>query len=337
MLQLPRAIEDAILPLRGRTLGILGYGNQGRAQAWNLRDLGFDVRVGARAEGMAWGAAVEDGFPCETPELLGSTCDVVCLLTPDPTHKEILATLVPAPRVRTIVVAHGFSLRFDSPPLAESWDVLLVAPSGPGTALRRNDRRGDIPAIIAVHQDRSGRAWEFLRAYAVACGCSPTALLRSSIAEEAEVDLFGEQAVLCGGLAALVIAAWETLVARGYDPSIAYMECVHQIGLTSDMITRFGVAGMREKISSLALYGDLTRGPRLIDAGVRERMGQILDEIRSGRFAAEFGRDVAAGSPVSRSLLEESRRHPVEEAGVRVRALGQPSAQSDSIDPPPSD
>jgi ketol-acid reductoisomerase len=325
----PSDMEDAILPLRGRTLGILGYGNQGRAQARNLRDSGFDVRIGARAGGAAWTAAIEDAFPCDVPDLLGSTCDLICLLTPDPTHREMLAALVPGPRVRTVVVAHGFSLRFDAPPLSESWDVLLVAPSGPGTALRKDDRRGDIPAIIAVHQDSSGQAWELARAYAVACGCSPCALLRSSVAEEAEVDLFGEQAVLCGGLAALVVAAWETLVSRGYDPAIAYMECVHQVGLTSEMITRFGVAGMREKISSVALFGDLTRGPRLIDDGVRQRMAEILDEIRTGRFAEEYRRDVVAGDPVSRDRLEESRRHPVEEAGARVRKLGQQSRETD--------
>jgi ketol-acid reductoisomerase len=321
---------DAISPLTGLTIGILGYGNQGRAQAQNLRDAGFTVRVGARPAGAAEEEAIRDGFPCGTPDSLGSTCDLISLLTPDPTHGPLLEGLLPGPRVRTIVVAHGYSLRFDFPPLSEIWDVILVAPSGPGTALRRDGRRGDIPAIIAVHQERSGRAWDRARAYAVACGCSPRALLTSTIDEEAEVDLFGEQAVLCGGLAALVVAAWETLVARGYDPAIAYMECVHQIGLTSDMITRFGVTGMREKISSVALFGDLTRGPRLIGPQVREALADILDEIRSGSFAEEFHSEVEAGYPRSSELLDESRRHPVEEAGAHVRGL---SSRSPGADP----
>jgi ketol-acid reductoisomerase len=312
---------DAIAPLRDSVIGILGYGNQGRAQAQNLRDAGFDVRVGARPMGASERNAIRDGFVCDAPPDLGSSCDLVCLLTPDPTHGEILASLLAGTRVRTIVVAHGYSLRFDAPPLSEVWDVLLVAPSGPGTALRKDGRPGDIPAIIAVHQERSGQAWDRARAYAVACGCSPRALLRSTVAEEAEVDLFGEQAVLCGGLAALVVAAWETLVARGYDPAIAYMECVHQVGLTSEMITRFGVAGMREKISSVALFGDLTRGSRLIDAHVRMTLADILDEIRSGRFADEFSREVAEGYPRSKERLDASRRHPVEEAGALVRGL----------------
>jgi ketol-acid reductoisomerase len=332
MRQEANARAGAIAPLRGMTIGILGYGNQGRAQAHNLRDAGFDVRIGARPTGASVAEARRDGFPCDAPPLLGSSCDLVCLLTPDPTHGELLATLLPGPRVRTVVVAHGYSLRFGAPPLAESWDVLLVAPSGPGTALRLDGRRGEIPAIIAVHQERSGEAWERARAYAVACGCSPRALLRSTIAEEAEVDLFGEQAVLCGGLAALVVAAWETLVARGYDPAIAYMECVHQVGLTSNMITRFGVAGMRERISSVALFGDMTRGPRLIDAHVRGTLADILDEIHSGRFAHEFTREVATGYSRSREMQDAAARHPVEEAGAHVRGLGAKPPGEDSTE-----
>jgi ketol-acid reductoisomerase len=308
--------------MRDWTIGILGFGNQGRAQALNLREAGYRVRVGARAGGRSEAEAQEAGFPVDQPAALPNSCRLVALLTPDHTHPELLGLLAGREGLQAIVMAHGFALRFLNPTLRAEWDVLLVAPSGPGTALRCGSAPGRIPALIAVHQDASGLAWERTRAYAVAAGCSGEALLATTVAEEAEVDLFGEQAVLCGGLAALVRAAWETLVAKGYDPRVAYMECIHQIGLTSSMITRFGIAGMRKRISPLALFGDVTRGPRLIDAKVREQMAEILDEVRDGRFAADFSREMESGFPISRRELEASGRHPLEEAGEEVRRLG---------------
>lgn len=322
----------------GQVVGVLGYGNQGRAQALNLRDAGFDVRVGARPGGRSEAAAGEDGFVVGSPESLGHACDLAAVLTPDETHGTVLASLSGGKRLNSIVVAHGYAIRFTRPALRKDWDVLLVAPSGPGTALRRAGRPGRIPALIAVQQDSSGRGWEKARAYAVAVGCSEHALLKTTVAEEAEVDLFGEQAVLCGGVAALVTAAWETLVARGYDPAIAYLECVHQIGLTSEMITRHGVAGMRERISRTALFGDLTRGPRLIEPKVREKMAEILDEIRSGRFAEEWQEEVAAGHPLCRDGLERTRNHPLEKAGTVVRGLsGGATQESEEGNPVDSD
>jgi len=312
---------DLISEICGLTIGVIGYGNQGRAQALNLRDAGCDVLVGARADRASAGEAALAGFRVMEPRALADACDLIALLTPDQTHGEVLATLQSGRRLRTLVLAHGYTLRFTQPPIPADWDVLLVAPSGPGTSLRRDGLRGNIPALIGVYRDRSGAAWARVRAYAVAAGCSGDALLRTTVEEEAEVDLFGEQAVLCGGLTALVTAAWETLVARGYDPAVAYLECVHQVGLTSDMITRYGVAGMRSRISPIALYGDLTRGPRLIDANVRARMAEILEEIRTGRFAREWASEVAAEFPKSRAGLTETSLHPMEKAGMGFRKL----------------
>jgi ketol-acid reductoisomerase len=305
-------------------IGVLGYGNQGRAQALNLRDAGCTVTVGARPAGPSAARAQEDRFPVVGPETLGETCDLLALLTPDETHGTILAQLVSASRVKTIVLAHGYSLHFEKPSLREDWDVLLVAPSGPGTSLRREGSAGRIPALVAVHQDRSGHALSRARAYAVAAGCSEKALIETTVREEVELDLFGEQTVLCGGLAALVTSAWEVLVADGFDPKTAYLECVQQISLTAEMISRYGVTGMRERISRLALFGDFTRGSRVIGPKVKEAMAEILDEIRTGRFAKEWADEVRSDCPRIREGLQESRHHPLEEAGrfVRDRARG---------------
>ncbi|MFB3910178.1 MAG: ketol-acid reductoisomerase [Candidatus Eisenbacteria bacterium] len=325
---------DLLAPLRGRKIGVIGYGNQGRAQAGNLRDAGFDVWVGCRAGGGSAALAAADRFRVVDPAEIGRHCSVAVLLTPDGTHGPILASLIDGPALAAVVFAHGFSLRFGGVPLSSRWDVLLVAPYGPGTSLRRDGKPGSIPGLIAVHQDASGDGWNLAKAYAVAAGCSATALVRSTVAHETEIDLFGEQAVLCGGIAALVTAAWETLVAAGYDPLLAYMECVQQVGLTSDMITRFGVAGMREKISPLALFGDLTRGPRVIDSATRERLAAILDDIRSGRFAEEWGREQQSGFPVSRAGLLASRQHPMEAIGREARGWGREPDRSSGEDDP---
>jgi ketol-acid reductoisomerase len=334
----PHTPGDRNRSILGRVVGILGYGNQGRAQALNLRDAGVDVRVGARPGGRSEAAAGEDGFAVSSPGSLGDSCDLAAILTPDETHGTVLASLIGGKRVKSVVVAHGYAIRFAGPVFRDDWDVLLVAPSGPGTALRRAGRPGRIPALIAVHQDSSGHGWQKAREYAVASGCSEGTLLETTVAEEAEVDLFGEQAVLCGGVAALVTAAWETLVDQGYDPAIAYLECVHQIGLTSEMITRHGVAGMRERISRTALFGDLTRGPRLIGPKVRARMAESLNEIRSGRFAKEWSEEVAAGLPLCRDGLERTRNHPLEEAGTAVRDLsGRATPEPEASGPVDSD
>jgi len=307
--------------LQDWTIGVLGYGNQGRAQALNLRDAGYQVYVGARPSGPSAERARKDGMSVVDPADLGASCDLVALLTPDETHESLLGMLSGGSRVKAIVLAHGFVLRFQDPPLRDEWDVLLVAPSGPGTALRREGRPGRIPALIAVHRDWSGKAWERARAYAGAAGCSESALLETTVAHEAEVDLFGEQVVLCGGLSALVRAAWEVLVEHGYSPELAYLECVHQVGLTSDLLTRYGIAGMRERISSVALYGDLTRGPRLITAKTRATMAEILGEIRDGRFRLEWEREARAGFPRNRAGVDESRQSAIERAGERIRRM----------------
>ncbi len=307
--------------LRAWTLGVIGYGNQGRAQALNLRDSGIRTIVGARPGGPSAQAASREGFEVLAPADAAERCELIALLVPDSAIGQLLASLPLDAKIRTVVLAHGFALRFGQRELPGDWDIVLVAPSGPGTALRFGDAAGRIPAFLAVHRDNSGEAWARARAYAIAAGCSPHGFIRTTVEEETEVDLFGEQAVLCGGLAALVTAAWETLVQRGYDPRVAYMECVHQVSLTAEMITRFGVAGMRERISGLALFGDLTRGPNLIGGDVKARMAEMLEEIRSGRFAEEWEREVRDGFLLSRRRLQESREHAMEGVGREVRGL----------------
>lgn len=313
----PRSVDPT---LWSQPVGVLGYGNQGRAQALNLRDAGLSVVVGTRRGGSSAARAREDGFEVVESLILGTRCAVVAVLTPDSVHAASFTDLRTGPAVSVVVVAHGYGLRFGHLSLRPDWDVLLVAPSGPGTALRRQEGPGRIPAFVAVHQDASGRAKERARTYAAAAGCSPEALIETTVAAEAEIDLFGEQAVLCGGLAALVTAAWEALVAHGYDPEAAYLECVQQVGLTAEMITRFGVAGMRQRVSEIALYGDLTRGPRVIGPQVRAALDAILHEIRNGRFASEWAEQAGAGAPRNRCGLASSLGHPMEKAGSRLRA-----------------
>jgi ketol-acid reductoisomerase len=279
--------------IRGWSLAVLGYGNQGRAQALNLRDSGHAVLVSGRPQGAGMQAASAEGFAAVLPAHLPRQADLVAVLTPDETHRVQVNALSSAARgggrVKMLVFAHGFSLRFDPPELDPSWDVAVVAPAGPGVQLRSRYQGGSgIPALVAVHQDASGQARERTLAYAAAIGCARSGCLLTTMAEEAEVDLFGEQSVLCGGMNALCRAAFDVLVEAGYPEEMAYLECVQQLRLTAELVERYGVEGMRRRISPTALFGDLSRGERLIDADVRNRMSEILREVRDGTFAREW-------------------------------------------------
>jgi ketol-acid reductoisomerase len=325
MLPVLREDECPPDPLRGWVLAILGYGNQGRAQALNLRDSGHAVVVGAIPGRSSADLASADGFGVLAPENLPARVDLVAVLTPDETHRAVVSDLASGSRgggrIKALVFAHGFALRFDPPALDPSWDVAVVAPAGPGVQLRSRFLEGSgIPALLAVHRDASGSAAERARAYAGSLGCARAGVLVTSVADETEVDLFGEQAVLCGGMNALCRAAFETLTAAGYSAEMAYLECVHQLRLTAELVEKFGVEGMRRRISRTALYGDLTRGPRLIDPGIQARMAEILKEIRSGDFARDWLR--RAGDPTWPDAdVAGARLDSMEQAGEVIRGL----------------
>jgi len=314
--------DGSAAALEGRTVGIIGYGNQGHAHALNLRDSGVRVLVGADIDRQSATRAQAAGF---TVQPIGPTCaesDVVALLLPDELQGEVYARAI-APHLRpgaALLVAHAFSVRFGSVTPPSDVDVLLVAPIGPGTELRARYVAGDgIAAYVAVDHDASGRAWETCLGYAAAIGCLRAGAFQTTLAAEAEVDLFGEQAVLCGGLSALVTSAYDTLVAAGYDSSMAYLECVHQVALLAQLVRDHGVDGMRERISHTALYGDLTRGPRVVGEASRAAMRTVLDEIQSGVFAREWM------APEARARLDalraEASRHPLHAEGARLRAF----------------
>jgi ketol-acid reductoisomerase len=306
--------------LAGLRIAILGYGNQGAAHAALLRAAGFEPVIGARAAGSAAARAAAAGFAVRELNEALAGADLAVLLLPD----EVLPALWPelAPSLRAgqrIVFAHGFNLLYGGATFPPDCDVVLVSPTAPGRVMAQARERDErIPGYLAVHQDASSAAWDVAAAYAEALHLGP--LLRTTVREETEVDLFGEQVVLCGGLNALVVAAWETLVARGYTPEVAYLECVHQLRYLGELLHDRGPAGFRDAISGTARYGDLTRGPRVIGAPARTAMEGILDEIRDGRFAREWRGEIASGGVRLEALVAAVRQHPIE--ATRKRAIG---------------
>lgn len=304
------------------TVVVLGYGNQGEAQARNLRDAGERVRVAARPGGGAETRARAHGFEVAAPLAALAGADTLAMLLPDEAVPEVWPGLAAAATdLRAVVFAHGFNLLYGALAFAPATSVVLVSPTGPGRVLRELYERGEgLPAYLAVHQPGAQDGWEIATHYATALGCARATLLRTSVREETEVDLFGEQSVLCGGMNALVSAAYGTLVEAGYTPEVAYLECVHQLKYLADLLHARGVAGLRRGISGTALYGDLTRGPRVVNESSRAAMRTMLAEIRSGEFAREWLAEVAAGKPVLNRLLAAGDTDPIE-AG-RSRALG---------------
>jgi ketol-acid reductoisomerase len=288
----------------------------------NLRDSGAVVIVGARPGGAAAGRAADHGFDVRTPVEAARAARIAAMLVPDEAVPEIWNDVTEALAPGgALVFAHGFSLLYGGLGMREERDVVLVSPTGPGPAFRRAFEEGrTLPAYIAVHHEATGSARATAIAYARAVGCGP--LVDTTVREETEIDLFGEQTVLCGGLNALVAAAFETLTERGYTPEVAYLECVHQLKYLADLLHDRGVAGFRRAISGTALYGDVTRGPRVIGAASRAAMAEILDEIRSGAFAREWLEESAAGRPRLGPELEAAAERPMEAA--RRRALGLP-------------
>jgi ketol-acid reductoisomerase len=309
--------------LRGRRIAVIGFGSQGHAHALNLADSGLDVVVGLRPGSPRRALAERAGLAVASPAEAARDAAVVALLAPDPDHGAVFAAglrdaLGPG---RTLVLAHGFSLRYGALVPPPGTDVVLVAPKSPGHRLREVFQAGGgVPALVAVAQDGSGRALDDALAYARGLGCTRAGVLLTSVAEETETDLFGEQAVLCGGVTALVTAGFETLVEEGYQPEVAYFECLHELKLIVDLMYHGGLAAMRHSVSDTAEFGDCVAGPRLVDAGVRARMRDLLAEIRDGRFAAAWRAECEAGQPVLRRERARLAAHPLEEVGRRLRA-----------------
>ena len=311
-------------PLAGKKIAVIGYGSQGRAQAANLRDSGCPVVVGLRSPSVSASAAREDGFEVTGIAEAVRDGDVIALLVPDEVQARVYGDHVAGALRpgRTLLFAHGFSVHFGQLPLPGGVDVVMVSPKGPGYQLRTEFREGrGLVTLVAVHQDASGHALQTALGYGAAIGGGRAAMIETTFREECETDLFGEQAVICGGLSHLVQAGFETLVEAGYPPELAYFECLHEVKYVADLMHRRGIAGMREVISNTARYGDLTRGPRVVGPEVRREMRKVLQEIRSGQFAAEWVAESRTGGAVVDTLASREAIHPIEAVGARLRAL----------------
>ncbi|MCS7172589.1 MAG: ketol-acid reductoisomerase [Armatimonadetes bacterium] len=310
--------------IRAQRVAILGYGSQGHAHAQNLRDQGVDVVVGVRPGGSSWRAAQADGFPVMTVAEATQRADILAVLIPDMAQAAVYrAEIEPYLRPgQALVFAHGFTVHYGQITPPRTVDVFLVAPKAPGHRMREVFREGGgVPGLLAVHQDATGHAKERALAYAWGIGCLRAGVLETTFREETETDLFGEQAVLCGGVSALVLAGFETLVEAGYQPEVAYFECLHELKLIVDLMYEGGLRWMRHSVSDTAEYGDYTRGPRIIDGHVRQRMREILREIQSGEFAREWIREAESGFPGFYGLRREAANHPIEEVGQRLRGM----------------
>ncbi|MDH3520842.1 MAG: ketol-acid reductoisomerase [Myxococcales bacterium] len=310
--------------LQGKTVAVLGYGSQGHAHAQNLKHSGVEVVVGLRKDSPSWAKAEAAGLRALTPAEATREADVIMMTLPDESMGDIYREQV-APHLQPgnyLAVAHGFNIHFGVIKPPESVNVFMVAPKGPGHTVRANYEQGrGVPALVAIHQDPTGDTREIALAYAAGLGAGRAAILETTFREETETDLFGEQTVLCGGLTALMTAGYETLVEAGYAPEMAYFETIHEVKLIVDLIYEGGVANMRYSVSNTAEYGDLTRGPRVIDADTRARMREILEEIQTGRFAKEFILENRSGGVQFDALRKRGERHPMEEVGARLRKL----------------
>jgi ketol-acid reductoisomerase len=316
--------NDADLSLlEGKTVAILGYGSQGHAHARNLHESGVTVVVGLRPNSSSVDQAKADGLEVDSIANAASRGDVVMILLPDEKQAEIWESEIKdgiAPG-NLLLFAHGFSVHFGQIEPGPEVDVAMVAPKGPGHLVRRQFTEGKgVPGLVAVHQDASGTAKDLALAYAKGIGCTRGGVIETTFKDETETDLFGEQSVLCGGVTELVRAGYETLTDAGYDPRLAYFECLHELKLIVDLMYEKGITGMRYSISNTAEYGDLTRGKRVIGEPTREAMKQILSEIQSGEFAREWIAENRAGQENFQRMREEQKNHQVEKVGHELRA-----------------
>ena len=313
----PSFIED-------RTVAVIGYGSQGHAQARNLHDSGVDVVVGLREGSSSREDAEENGLDVATPANAAERADVVQMLIPDTLQPDVYEESIEGNLEEGdgLMFSHGFNIHFDQIQPPENVDVVMVAPKAPGDLVRRTYERGEgVPGLLAVEQDYTGEARDFGLAYAHAIGCTRSGVIETTFREETETDLFGEQAILCGGTSALIKESFDTLVDAGYSPEMAYFECCNELKLIVDLIFEGGLTGMRDNVSDTAEYGDLTRGPRVIDDGVRENLEEILEEVQNGEFAREWINENQAGRPSYNQLKERDEGHLIEDVGEELRSL----------------
>jgi len=317
--------KDADLArLEGKTVAVIGYGSQGHAHTLNLRDSGIDVVVGLRKDSRSRPKAEAEGLRVLEPGEAARVADLVMMTVPDELRADIFRDEI-GPNLEPgnyLAVAHGFNIHFGQIQPPDGVNVIMIAPKGPGHTVRGHYQEGrGVPCLVAVHADPSGDSLQMALAYAKGIGGGRAGIIETNFREETETDLFGEQVVLCGGLTALMTAGYETLVEAGYSPEMAYFETIHEVKLIVDLIYEGGIANMRYSVSNTAEYGDLTRGPRVVDAAVKARMKEVLGEIQRGEFAREFILEKKAGNASFEALRRQGAEHELETVGAKLRGL----------------
>ncbi|MBL6827301.1 MAG: ketol-acid reductoisomerase [Opitutales bacterium] len=316
--------EAKVTPIKKKTLAVIGYGSQGHAHALNLKESGCKVIIGLYKGSKSIRVAKRHGFEVMEVAEAVTKADVIMIGVPDMKQAEVYENEIKPnlTKGKTLLFTHGFAIHFGLIKAPRGVSVIMVAPKGPGHIVRSQYKEGKgVPALIAVNKGSAKDAKKIALAWAAGVGAARSGILETSFKEETETDLFGEQAVLCGGASALVEAGFETLVEAGYAPEMAYFECLHELKLIVDLMIESGIAGMRFSVSETAKYGDVTRGPRVINGNVKKSMKSILKEIQSGKFAKEWVKEYQAGLPNYNKLLEDGEKHPIEETGQRLRSL----------------
>ncbi|HHY03662.1 MAG TPA: ketol-acid reductoisomerase [Thermoanaerobacterales bacterium] len=310
--------------LEGKTVAVIGYGSQGHGHALNLKDSGVDVIVGLYEDSKSWEIAEKAGLTVKTVSEAAKAADVIMMLVPDHVQAKVYEEDI-KPNLKegdALAFAHGFNIRYYQIVPPENIDVFMIAPKGPGHLVRRMYEQGaGVPCLVAVEQDYTGKAMQVALAYAKGIGGTRAGVIETTFAEETETDLFGEQCVLCGGLTELIKAGFETLVEAGYQPEIAYFECLNEMKLIVDMIYEGGIGWMRYSISDTAKYGDITVGKRIVNEDTRKEMKKVLDEITSGEFARRWILENQANRPVYKTIMEKEAKHPIEKVGKELRSM----------------
>jgi len=322
--------------LEGKTVAVLGYGSQGHAHALNLHESGVEVLVGLREDSSSRAAAEDEGLTVGTPEEVAGPADIVSVLVPDTIQPTVYDQIEEKlEEGNTLQFAHGFNIHYNQIDPPEGVDVTMIAPKTPGHLLRRNYENGEgTPALLAVYQDETGEATEEALAYAQALGCTRAGVVETTFREETETDLFGEQAVLCGGITALIRQGYETLVDAGYSKEMAYFECLNEMKLIVDLMYEGGLGAMWDSVSDTAEYGGLTKGPVVVDESVRENMDAVLADVQSGAFARDWIAENQAGRPMYTRLNEAEKNHEIEEVGAELRSLFAWAEEADEEEEP---